>query len=189
MIESNQTLSNITLISRCEYTSEDKQCDKPVMQDSHFCTEHTNQPGVDLVVYKSLHARFHHYINTTWTRTNFFFLVQAGFFTVFTGILASAANKAIPYLISIDFVMGFVGLAIACLWYIHARISLKFVKLWRGQVIKIDKVIDRRQHHAEVEEQLQTSLSGIQLVQWLCIIFIAGWSVSLGVLLWLTLAH
>ena len=85
--------------------------------------------------------------------------------------------------------MGFVGLAIACLWYIHGKISLKFVKLWRGQVIKIDKVVDRRQHQAEVEEKLQTSLTGIQLVQWLSIIFIAGWFVSLVVLLWLTLAH
>lgn len=188
-METNQTSSEIPLTSRCEYISQGKLCDNPVILDSHFCTEHINQPDVDLEVYKSLHDRFHHYINTTWTRTNFFFIVQAGFFTVFTGILASAANKALPYLISIDFVMGFVGLAIACLWYKHAKISLKFVKLWRGQVIKIDKVFDRRQHHAEVEEQLQTSLTGIQLVQWLSIIFIAGWFVSLGVLLWLTLAH
>lgn len=188
-METNQTSSKITLISRCEHTSEGKQCDKPVIQDSHFCAEHTNQSGVDLEVYKSVHSRFHHYVDTSWTRANFFFLVQAGLFTVFTGILASTANKAMPYLISIDFVMGFVGLAIACLWYKHATISVKFVKLWRGQVIKIDKVVDRRQHHAEVEEQLQTSLTGIQLVQWMCKIFIAGWFILLGILLWLTLAY
>ena len=56
-------------------------------------------------------------------------------------------------------------------------------------MIKIDKVVDRRQHHAELEEQLQGSLSGIELTQWLCMIFIIGWLVLLGVFLWLTLAQ
>jgi len=102
-METNQTSSNITLISRSEYTSEGKQCDKPVIQDSHFCTEHINQPGVDLVVYKSLHARFHHYINTTWTRTNFFFLVQAGFLRCLLGYLLRRQIK--PFHISFPLIL------------------------------------------------------------------------------------
>jgi hypothetical protein len=188
-MEKDRSSSNASLMNRCEYSSTSVQCDKPVIQSSHFCAEHTNQPSVDLEVYKSLHARFHHYVDTSWTRTNFFFLVQAGFFTVFTGVLASKANQASRYLTPIDFIIGFVGLAIACLWYKSSKLNLKFMKLWRGQVIKIDKAVDRRQHHAEIEEQLQTSLTGTELTQWLCIVFIAGWFLLLGALLWLTLAH
>jgi hypothetical protein len=115
--------------------------------------------------------------------------VQAGFFTVFTGVLVSTSNQATRYLTPIDFVIGFVGLLIACLWYKSSKLNLKFLKLWREQVIKIDKVVDRRQHHTEVEEQLQTSLTGTELTQWLCIIFIVGWFVLLGGLLLLALAH
>lgn len=188
-METDQQASNTPITIRCEYISNGVRCDKPVTQNSHYCTEHTNEPGVDLEVYKSIHTRFHHYVDTSWTRTNFFLLVQAGFFTVFAGILASAANQTARYLAPIDFVIVLVGLLQACLWYKSSKLNLKFMRLWRGQVVKIDKVVDRRQHHAEVEEQLLASLTGTELTIWLCLVFIAGWSVLLGALLWLTLAH
>jgi hypothetical protein len=60
------------------------------------------------------------------------------------------------------------------------------MKLWRGQVIKIEKVVDRRQHHAEIEEPVFTSLSSTQLTIWLSITFVVGWLGLLGALLWLT---
>jgi hypothetical protein len=78
---------------------------------------------------------------------------------------------------------------LALLWYQSSKLNLKFLKLWRGQVIKIDKVVDKRQHHAEVEEQLQSSVTGTELTVLLSIVFIAGWVVLLGVLLWVTLTH
>lgn len=187
-METEQSSSNAT--GSCEYvSSKGVQCGKSVAVNSLFCAEHTNQPSIDLEIYKSIHARFHHYVNASWTRTSFFFLVEAGFFTVFTGILVSTTNKASLYLTSINFVIGSVGLAIGCLWYFSSKINRKFVNLWRGQVIKIDKAVDKRQHHTVVEEQFQTSVSALELIQFLCMIFIAGWLVSLGVLIWLTLAH
>ncbi len=175
-------------IAKCEYTSKGIQCDKPAIQNSPFCTDHTNEPSIDLAVYDSINARFRHNIDTTWTRTNFYYLVQAGFFTVFSGILAATVNQASRSLTSIDLIIGLVGLAQACLWYKSSQLNFKYMKLWRGQVIKIDKVVDKRQHHAEIEEQLFTSLSSTQLTIWLSITFVVGWLVLLGVLLWLALA-
>jgi hypothetical protein len=154
-METDQQSPTILLTKRCEYAYKDVRCDKPVTQNSHFCTEHTNQPSVDLEVYKSLHARFQHYVDICWTRTNFFFLVQAGFFTVFTGVLALTVNQSSRYLIPIEFIIGIVGLLQACIWHRSSKVQHKFMKLWRVQLIKIDKVVDKRQYHTEVEDQVE----------------------------------
>jgi hypothetical protein len=173
---------------KCEYLYKGVRCDKPAIQNSLFCSDHTNEPDIDLQVYNSLHARFRHNIDTTWTRTNFYYLVQAGFFTVFSVILASTVNQASRSLFPIDVIIGLVGLAQACLWYKSSQINSKYMKLWRGQVIKIDKVVDKRLHHTEIEEQALTSLSSKQLTNLLSITFVVGWLVLLGALLWLALA-
>jgi|SRR5713226_274359 len=108
---------------------------------------------------------------------------------IFLTILASTAGRASQYFILIEPTVGLLGLSQACLWYIATKTTIKYLNLWRDQMIKIDKVVDRRQHHAEVLEVATTTLSPDQLITWLCVVFIVGWLVLLGVLLWTILAQ
>ena len=181
--------SDMPIADKCEYSYKGKRCDKPTIQNSYFCSEHTNEPGIDLEVYKSVNARLRHYANGLWTRTNFFFLVQAGLFTVFVGILASVINRAERYFILVAFAIGFLGLSQACIWYVATKITNKYLRLWRGQMLKIEKVVDKRRHHSEVEELAITTLTPAQLILWLCLVFVVGWLVLLGVLLWMSFIH
>lgn len=188
-METDQQSSNIPIPNVCEYSCKGVRCDKPVTQNSHFCTEHANEPNVDLEVYKSVSDRLRHFIDASWTRSNFFLIVQAGFFTVFTGVLASMGSQTIQHLAPINFVVGFLGLAQAYIWYKVSKLNLKYMRLWRGQMIKIDKVVDRRQHLAEIDEVLMSAPIGTGLTIWLCMVFMAGWFVLLGALFWLAFAQ
>src|SRR5215469_3900267 len=114
-MEIEQQVLDAPVKNRCEYSSKGKRCENPATQNSYFCTEHTNEPDIDLEVYKSVSARLLHYSNSLWARSNFYFLVQAGLFTVFAGVLASTANRASKYLVLIDFAVGLLGLSQACL--------------------------------------------------------------------------
>lgn len=181
-MEIGQQMLDTLTKNRCEYSFNGERCDKPTTQNSYFCTEHTNDPGIDLEVYKSISARLRHYSDSLWARSNFYLLVQAGLFTVFAGVLASTASRAPKYFILIDFAIGLLGLSQACLWYIATKITVKFLNYWRGQMVKIDKAIDKRQHHTEVETQAMTTLTPAQLILWMCTAFIIGWIALIGVL-------
>src|SRR5260370_16424280 len=149
---------------RCEYSYKGKRCSKPTIQSSYFCSEYTNEPGIDLEVYKSVSARLRHYASSLWTRSNFFFLIQAGLFTVFIGILASVANRADRYFVLAAFAIGFLGLSQACIWYVATKITNKYLRLWRGQMIKIERVIDKRRHHSQIQEPAIAELTPAQLI-------------------------
>jgi len=96
------------------------------------------------------------------------------------------ASKNIPYLVLIDIGIGLLGLSQACPRFIAAKITFKYMNLWRGQMVKIDRVIDKRQHHAEVEEFAMTSVTPARLNLWMCAAFIIGWIVVRAILFWFT---
>ena len=73
-METEQQL-DLLITNRCEYSSKGKKCDKPVTQNSRFCTEHTNEPDIDLEVYKSVSTRLRDYSDSLWARSNFYLLV------------------------------------------------------------------------------------------------------------------
>ncbi len=114
-------------------------------------------------------------IKLFWERANFYLIVQAGlislFFTSYQEI--SLFEKEIIIIIPA------IGLMIAVFWFITLIGCIKWIRLWRKEVVKLDEQLDPYRVYARIEETANISpiWSPSYITHILPIGFIIGWIV------------
>lgn len=92
-------------------------------------------------------------------------------------LLVSAFTAAHAHALQI--VLSCAGLVISLFWLVVARGSIAWLALWRAEVRRLDRIVNRFQSFAVIEGRLQRRpwLSPSWLTQWLPACFLAGWTV------------
>ena len=108
-----------------------------------------------------------------WIRANFFLVAHAGLLSAF-----SISYPGLKYGMSVLRVIPILGALIAVFWLIVLRSSIRWIQLWREQVIRLDKELDPFGCYSEVESHAtrEPFSSPSYLTQFLPVIFLLGWS-------------
>jgi hypothetical protein len=168
--------------NRCRYLGDDDSpCPLSAVGTSNFCEQHTHWFDVDLAVYKAVGEHFRQDLREFWVKSNFYLLIQAGLLSVFVSI----SNRTSRPELAISIMLILLGEVLAVVWFLVARGSLIWIRLWRDQIIAIDEVIDRHQRYSKVEREVKQKpfSSPSHLTQLLPLVFCLAWLALLGVLL------
>ena len=135
-----------------------------------------DQPTHDIEIFQIVTQHFRQDIHDFWTRANFYLLAQTGLLSAFMVTYAALTEHG---LIAIQESISILGLATAILWFFVLRKSLKFIQIWREQVVKIDKEVDRFRCYVDVETIAQTKpySSPSYITQFLALSFIITWAI------------
>jgi hypothetical protein len=134
-----------------------------------YCARHSPVADRDFQVFQILHDHFQQDLREFWQRSNFYLVVD--------GLLVSAFTTAHTHALQI--VMSCAGLVISLFWLVVARGSIAWLALWRAEVRRLDRIVNRFQSFAAIEGRLQRRpwLSPSWLTQWLPACFLAGWTI------------
>src|SRR5215813_3667549 len=141
-------------------------CSAPLAVGS-YCESHSAVADRDLQIFQMVHEHFEQDLREFWQRSNFYLVVD--------GLLLSAFVSA--HLRSLQILLACVGLVISLFWLLVARGSIIWIRLWRGEVRRLDQVVNRFQSFNRVENQVQVRRwsSPSWLTQWLPAFFLGGW--------------
>lgn len=174
--------------SACRYLLDDgSQCINPIENsDNPFCHQHNFSSANDLEIFRIVTEHFRQDLELFWTRTNFYLVAEAALLSVLFAIWSGDPERN-------DKLLGLgiciVGLIIAVYWAVVLRGALYWIRQWRQQVIKIDRVVNRFQSYVHIENHVNnspllspsfvtSSLPMIFLVIWLILIVVASFMMS-----------
>ena len=108
-----------------------------------------------------------------WIRANFFLLAHAGLLSAFAVSFPSLKGG-----IAVLRVIPILGAFTAVFWLLVLRSSIKWIQLWREQVIRLDEELDPFRCYSQVESHASREpfSSPSYLTQFLPIIFLLAWS-------------
>jgi hypothetical protein len=141
-------------------------CSAPLAVGS-YCEHHSAVADRDIQIFQIVHEHFEQDLREFWQRSNFYLVVD--------GLLLSAFASA--HLRSLQILLACAGLVISTFWLLVARGSITWLSLWRGEVRRLDQVINRFQSFNTIESRVQTKRwsSPSWLTQWLPAFFLVGW--------------
>jgi hypothetical protein len=137
----------------------------------------------DIKIFEMVEAHFRQDVHDFWNRANFYLLAQTSLFSVFIAIYPTLSRY--PAIVAIS--IPLLGLVVAIFWFIVLRGSIKWIQLWREQVMKLDKELDRFQCYNEVERFAiqKPFLSPSYVTQFLPVIFVIIWSGMITLLIFI----
>lgn len=153
----------------CSVTLADgSPCSAPLAVGS-YCEHHSALADRDLQIFQIVHEHFEQDLREFWQRSNFYLVVD--------GILLSAFVSA--HLRSLQILLVCAGLVISLFWLLVARGSIVWIRMWRGEVRRLDQVVNRFQSFNLIEDQVRVSKlsSPSWVTQWLPAFFLVGWFV------------
>jgi hypothetical protein len=173
--ESNSDASKIqadvirpaAISQRCSVDLPDgSPCSAPLAVGS-YCEHHSAMAGLDIQIFQLVHGHFEQDLREFWQRSNFYLVVD--------GLLLSAFASA--HVRSLQILLACGGLVISTFWLLVARGSVTWLRLWRGEVRRLDQVVNRFRSFDRIEHQAQTKKwsSPSWLTQWLPAFFLVGW--------------
>ena len=145
-------------------------CSAPLAVGS-YCENHSEVADRDLRIFEIVHGHFEQDLREFWQRSNFYLVVD--------GLLLSAFVSA--HLHPLQILLACAGLVISLFWLLVARGSITWIQLWRGEVRRLDQIVNRFQSFSTVEGRVQVKKwsSPSWLTQWLPAFFLVGWIVIL----------
>jgi hypothetical protein len=145
-------------------------CSAPLAVGS-YCEHHSAVADRDLKIFEIVHGHFEQDLREFWQRSNFYLVVD--------GLLLSAFVSA--HLHPLQILLACAGLVISLFWLLVARGSITWIRLWRGEVRRLDQVVNRFHSFSTVESRVQIKKwsSPSWLTQWLPAFFLVGWIVIL----------
>lgn len=141
-------------------------CPAPLVMRS-YCKNHSSIGDRDFQIFQLVHEHFEQDLREFWQRSNFYLVVD--------GLLVSAFASVHAYALQI--ILACAGLIISLFWLLVARSSIKWIALWRIEVRRIDRIVNRFQSFETVESQLEYRpwISASWLTQWFPAFFLLGW--------------
>jgi hypothetical protein len=141
-------------------------CPAPLAVGS-YCEHHSAVADRDLQIFQIVHGHFEQDLREFWQRSNFYLVVD--------GLLLSAFVSA--HLHSLRILLACAGLIISLFWLLVAHGSITWIRQWRGEVRRLDQIVNRFQSFSAIESQVQSNKwsSPSWLTQWLPAFFLAGW--------------
>ena len=141
-------------------------CPAPLAIGS-YCEHHSVVADRDLQIFQIVHGHFEQDLREFWQRSNFYLVVD--------GLLLSAFVSA--HLHSLRILLACAGLIISLFWLLVARGSITWIRLWRGEVRRLDQVVNRFRSFSTIESRVHTNKwsSPSWLTQWLPAFFLVGW--------------
>jgi hypothetical protein len=145
-------------------------CSEPLAVGS-YCEQHSAVADRDIQIFQLVHGHFEQDLREFWQRSNFYLVVD--------GILLSAFATA--HLRSLQILLSCGGLIISIFWLLVARGSVTWLRIWRGEVRRLDRVVNRFRSFDNIESRVHTNKwsSPSWLTQWLPAFFLVGWIVIL----------
>lgn len=146
------------------------RCSEPVAV-GFYCEHHAAVADRDLQIFQIVHEHFEQDLREFWQRSNFYLVVD--------GLLLSAFVSA--HLRSLQILLICAGLIISLFWLLVARGSITWIQLWRGEVRRLDQVVNRFQSFNMIENRVHISKlsSPSWVTQWLPAFFLVGWLIIL----------
>jgi hypothetical protein len=141
-------------------------CSAPLTVGS-YCERHSAVGDRDFQIFQMAHEHYEQDLRMFWQRSNFYLVVD--------GFLVSAFVTA--HLRSLQIVLACAGLMISLFWLLVARSSIRWVALWRAEVQRLDRIVNRFQSFDAIENQQKGKpwTSPSWLTQWLPALFLTGW--------------
>jgi hypothetical protein len=132
-----------------------------------YCELHQAIADRDLQIFGVLTEHFRQDLREFWLRQNFYLVVNAALASVFV----SSHRRPL------HIVLASLGLILALFWFQVARGSLKWLRLWRNEVRRVDEIVNRFRswHTIEANAAAKPWDSPSWVTQWLPVVFIGGW--------------
>ncbi len=107
-----------------------------------------------------------------WIRANFYLVAHAGLLSAFV-----LSYNALRQQVGIFRVIPILGVFASIFWFVVMRSSVRWIRMWRDQVMKLDEELDRFHCYVEVEGVAkQNPLSSPSyLTQFLPLLFVLTW--------------
>jgi hypothetical protein len=107
-----------------------------------------------------------------WIRADFYLVALTGLLSAF-----ALSYNGLRQQVGILRVIPILGVLASILWFVVMRNSIKWIQMWREQVVKLDEELDRFRCYAEVESQAirKPFSSPSYLTQFLPLTFILAW--------------
>jgi hypothetical protein len=108
-----------------------------------------------------------------WIRANFFLLANAGLLSAFVVSYPNLSQG-----VAVLRVIPILGALTAIFWLLVLRGSIKWIRLWREQVMKLDEELDPYHCYSEVEAHAKREpfSSPSFLTQFLPLVFVLAWA-------------
>lgn len=128
-----------------------------------------------LKAYEVVAAHYRQDVLVYWTRLSVFLVVQAGLLAVFRSLGSSDGGPAT--------VFATVGAGISVVWLLVARASVRWIAVWRRQIVELDAIVnplasysaDLESHHRNPWARMAARPS--EIAQALPVVFLLGWLV------------
>lgn len=146
--------------------SDGSRCDA-VPLIGNYCPDHQAVLDRDVEVFKMLSEHFLQDVREFWTRSNFYLFIDSALVSIY---ISQERH-------GLDYMLGILGLVVSAFWYLVARGSIIWIKLWRAQVEALDDAVDRLRAFSQIEANAQVKPwdSPSWVTQWLPAAFFIGW--------------
>lgn len=145
---------------------EGARCALPA-EGNGYCVTHSWLAERDLEIFKVVAEHYRQDLRLFWQRCNLYLIVHAALVSVYATIESASLAP----------MLGVFGLVLSVFWYLVARGSFLWIRRWRAELTRLDRIVDRFQAFAQVEERGNAYpwLSPSWVTQWLPIAFGLGW--------------
>jgi hypothetical protein len=137
--------------------------------------------AVDLELLKMASEHFRQDIASHWAQASFFAVIQAAFISVFTTSIGphDVGGSGLLSVRATATMIASAGFVFALLWFAMAAGREKYIRLWRRQVVLLDRTVDRHQVYVNVERTAaEDRLNPTILVSAVPLIIGLGWLVA-----------
>lgn len=145
-------------------------CSAPVAMGS-YCADHSVLADRDFQIFQLVHGHMEQDLREFWQRSNFYLVVDG----LILSALASSHSR------SLQILLATAGIVISFFWLLTAQGSVMWIRMWRDEVRRLDRVVDRFQSFDAVEGHVLVNKlrSPSWVTQWLPVFFLTGWIVIL----------
>lgn len=106
--------------------------------------DHTQPSGADIEIFKMVAEHFRQDLREFWVRNNMYMLVTG----ILVSVFSSLGNKGVYQL-----AVPIFGLLVSIFWFAVSYGSLRWLQIWRNELCKIDREIDRFHVYYRVEQR------------------------------------